>query len=451
MNLARLLCLALAPLLPVNAAENTILSRRAKEAAATLPRGCIATAEVTGGRAPVFTLNGHHEPPGVPPEKILFEIGSISKVFTGLLLAQAVVEKKVTLDTTLREVMGTSQTFVDANVAGITLLQLATHTSGLPPLPDNGISDDSMTDPYARYDRGDLDAFLAKARLDHAPPFASSYSNLGFGLLGDLLSRLYGKTWEQLVLDRIARPLGMIDTCVTLNDEQTRRLAPPYAGEQRVSHWHFKAMAGAGALCSTLTDMLRLGQALAQPYKTPLKESIELAQQYREIEGMGLGLLIIRQGNQTTYWHNGCTGGFSSWLSVNPESAHVVVIFINNSVLLPEEVLSGSAGKKATAPAMPGDPALAEYIGEYDTGVKGPRSTILYRFEARGSELWMQITGQPAIPLERHPTTADRFVFKPVKAEIQFTRKDGKIVSTTLFQAGLEIKAPRLSKAGKPE
>ena len=83
-------------------------------------------------------------------------------------------------------------------------------------------------------------------------------------------------------------------------------------------------------------------------------------------------------------------------------------------------------------------------MGDYDTGVKAQGRTIYYHFEARGSDLWMQITGQPPLALERHPTKKDRFTFAPVKAEIQFTRKAGKVTSTTLFQDGLEINATKV-------
>jgi hypothetical protein len=120
-------------------------------------------------------------------------------------------------------------------------------------------------------------------------------------------------------------------------------------------------------------------------------------------------------------------------------------MLINNSALAPEDVLFEKP------PSGPADPALADYVGEYDTGVKAGATDIHYTFEARGSELWMQITGQPFIPLTRHPRTKDRFEFEPVKAEIQFTRGRGGIDSATLFQAGLEVHAKRLSsqKAGR--
>ena len=429
-------------ILPARAAEPTTLAENAKRVASALPAGCIVTAEQTGTGGPVFSIAGKQELAGVPPEKIVFEIGSISKVFTGLLLAQAVIGKKVKLDSTLREVMGPRQSFADKRVGDITLLQLATHTSGLPRLPDNLDHAANGEDPYAHYDRAALDAYLAKAKLDHAAPFPSSYSNLGVGLLGDLLARLQGKTWEELVVQQIAKPLGMIDTGVTLNAEQTKRFAPAYAGAIEVEPWTFTSLAGAGALRSTTADMLKFAQALAKPDSTPLKQAIEWIEQPQPSTDTGLCLQIAKAKGQPIYWHNGGTGGFRSLMVIKPVSAELRVILINNNELAPEVVLAGKLPEKPTA--LPADPAQVDYAGEYDTGVKAGGRSILYHFEVRGTELWMQITGQAAIPLERHATAKDRFVFEPVKAEIQFTRRAGKVTTTTLFQDGQEIKADKL-------
>lgn len=328
-------------------AEPVTLAERARLASDNLPKGCIVTAEKTGEAAPVFSLAGKTEPAGTAPEKILFEIGSISKVFTGLLLAQAVQAGKVRLDSTLREVMGKKQRFASEHVAAITLEQLATHTSGLPRLPDNLLEGADPADPYAHYDRRRLDAFLSRTTLAHAPPFASAYSNFGAGLLGDVLARLSGKSWEQLVIEHIAQPLGMKDTRVTLNAEQKRRLAPPYAGAERAKPWDFNALAGCGALHSTAADLLLLAQALSRPADSPLKSMIEMAEAPRDNGSVGLCLQILEHDGSKAYWHNGGTGGYRSWLSAKPGSNRLVVMLINNSALSPEVVMTTKAADKA--------------------------------------------------------------------------------------------------------
>ncbi len=230
-------------------AAKSPLAFRMEQAAAGLPQGCIVAGEMGLDGVPVFSVAGRQEPAGVAPEKVVFEIGSISKVFTGLLLAQAVLEKKVRLETTLKELMGDGVKFADEQVAGITLKQLATHTSGLPRIPEDllagtGAGGD-VADPYAHYDRARLEASVTAVKLAHAPPSASSYSNLGVGLLGDLLARVYERSWEELVVERICQPLGMTDTSVTLNAGQKTRLAPAYAGGEEVKPWRFQALAGA--------------------------------------------------------------------------------------------------------------------------------------------------------------------------------------------------------------
>lgn len=422
-------------------AVDTKLALQAKAAVANLPRGGIVIAEQNGSQAATFATAGQIEPAGVPPEKIVFEIGSISKVFTGLLLADEVLAGRMKLASTLRELLGPKFTFADPSVAAITLEQLATHTSGLPKVPDDVRDGGNPADPYAHYDRTRLDAWLSKAKLDHAPPFPSDYSNLGVGLLGDLIARRHDCTWEQLVIDRIAKPLHLDDTRVTLTDEQKKRLAPAYNGPASASYWRFDSLAGAGALYSTAADMLRFTQALAKPADTLLKAAIELIETPRADGSLGVCLQITHMpGGSNACWFAGGTGGFRSWISARPSDGRLVVMLINNSALEPTTVLAG----KTPPPLTAGDPALNDYVGDYDTQVKAKGTSIHYTFTAHGGDLWMQITGQPAVKLERHPSTKDRFIFAPVKAEIQFTREASAITSTTLFQAGLEIKATKL-------
>ena len=427
----------------LEAAEPTTLAQNAIAAAKALPKGGIVIGE-TLSSGTVFSSAGNLEPAGVPPEKLIFEIGSVSKVFTGLLLAQAVLEKKLSLDTPVRDLVDKGFRFADPKVGAITLRQLATHTSGLPRLPENMGDEVDPLDPYARYDRRMLAAGLSDLEMEGVGPFPELYSNLGAGLLGELLARLHGKSWEALVVERIAKPLGMQDTVVSLNTEQEKRFVAAYAGSSTVKPWTFTAMAGAGALRSTAEDMMKFGKALAKPETTVMKEAIELLKSPQSDGSIGMFLRILKLKNgKPSYWMAGGTGGFSSWLSLRPHDNRIVVILTNNSECSPEDVISG----KPPAPVAkgPADPALAEFVGEYDTGVKAADTAIHYRFEARGSELWMEITGQPIFPLSRHATKKDRFAFAPVNAEIQFSRTGGKVVSTTLFQAGMEIKAKKLN------
>jgi len=145
------------------------------------PRFHAATAIREGRTQPGFERSalaaaGNLEPKEVPPEKVIFEIGSITKVFTSLLLAQAVTEQKAKLETKISEVLGPEMKYEDARVGAITLKQLATHTSGLPRLPANLAEGSDPNDPYASYDEKRLEAGLAGARLEGSARLQATYS-----------------------------------------------------------------------------------------------------------------------------------------------------------------------------------------------------------------------------------------------------------------------------------
>ena len=256
------------------AQRTTTLAESAEKIAKDMPRGCIVTGEWRNGEV-FYGISGPDRLTNVPPEKVVFEIGSISKVFTGLLLAQAVLEKKLTFETKLKQALDAKQEFADDKVAAISLAQLATHTSGLPRMPDN--ADFSVADPYASYDPRMLMEWLAKVKLGKDAPHEKSYSNVGVALLGLILERALGDSWANLVRDRICEPLGMHDTMTVLTAEMRGRLAPPFKGKEEAHEWGFKAFAPAGGLHSTATDLMLLSKALIHPQNSPLREAIDLA------------------------------------------------------------------------------------------------------------------------------------------------------------------------------
>ena len=420
------------------------LSDAASSLAEKLPAGCIVTAESIDGKAR-FSLAGKAEPENIPTERRIFEIGSISKVFTGLLLADAVESGKLRLDTTLADLLGPRQKFADPKLGKVTLRQLATHTSGLPRLPDNmGPNPDAADDPYAAYDRKQARAFLAKAKLAGDPPYPASYSNYGMGLLGDLLAETSGKSWEELVKEKITGPLGMPDTVVVLNDEQKSRLAPPYAGGKAKHSWTFQAMVGAGGLRSSASDLLRFGEALIAPAKTPLAPAIrrmmEAHAPYRDMSAeIGLGIIIANLDGQREYTHDGGTGGYRSTLQVVPALKRVRVVLVNNAELAVSSVL-GATREKADANDAPEieltPEALDAFTGLYAVG---PASsfTILRREDA----LWVRLTGQTFLRVKA--VAKDRFRYQDVAAELQFAREKEKVVSVVLRQNGREITGKR--------
>ena len=412
--------------------------------AKALEAGCIVTGERVGGQVR-FALAGKAPPLGnTPPEKIVFEIGSITKVFTGLLLAQAVVEKKVTLETTISSVLDPKLKFADPRIAAITLKQLSTHTSGLPRLPDNLDAGAVEDDPYAHYDEKLLLAYLTSAKLEGEGPYSCSYSNLGVGLLGHLLGKVDETSWEKAMLEKICLPLGLNDTSV--HPGPMLPLATPHAGEKGVKPWHLDALAGAGALRSTAADLLKFGEAMLHPEQTPLKDAWAIALQAQaDAPAMGgqigLGVFLGMREGERFLSHDGGTGGYSSSLQVIPAKGIVRVALINNNSLSGSAVIAAMSDAKPAAPQKPkviSLPAetMAEYPGVYELD-RDSRFTVLLR----DGQLWVNLTGQAF--LRAFAEAPDRFFYKAVAAEIAFNRDQGQIQSLTLFQNGRELTAKR--------
>jgi CubicO group peptidase (beta-lactamase class C family) len=334
----RLLAL-FACLFAVCAGHAKTLAEAAESLAAKVPAGCIVTAESTpqGTR---FTLVGQSPDTAQAPETLVFEIASLTKIFTGILLADAVVAKKVTLDTTVSELLGPDFKFADRRVGLITLKQLSTHTSGLPRMPDNFTNGFKS---YATYDDTLMLAWLAKAELKNDAPYACSYSNIGVALLGHLVAKQYGKSWTDCVLEKVCKPLGLTHTQPS-HMPSLGTLAPPYSGTKPGIVTTFQAFAPAGSLRSTAADMLKFGQALAHPERTPLKDALTLAlQAHADANATGgkvaLGAFRTGTAERLAYGHDGATAGYRSSIQVMPAQDTVRIVLMNNNTMEGSDVL----------------------------------------------------------------------------------------------------------------
>lgn len=247
-----------------------------------------------------------------------FELGSMTKTYTAELLAILIERGVVRLNDPLaRFVPGNRQ----PGPRPITLLDLATHQSGLPRLP-LGVPLLSL-DPYAHYDERKLERYLARNSLQLPKQSKFLYSNLGYGVLGYALAKAAGTTYAELLEREILRPLGMNETALALGQPQSNLLPGHSQGGLGTPHWHFQAFAPCGALCSTAVDQLKWAEWL-------LKNPQRLAMQSQaKIPGgeIGLGWSIFPGGN--ICWHNGATYGFSSWLSVDRERKTALIILSN--------------------------------------------------------------------------------------------------------------------------
>jgi len=407
------------------------------------------------GQTQVIAYGDTTQGTGIAPNgDTFYEIGSTSKVFTGVLLAEKVEAGVMKLDDPLQQYLPAGVKAPVASDLPITLEHLATHTSGLPRLPDN-LKPADPRNPYADYTMEQMYAFLGAHQL-RRPPGQYEYSNFGMGLLGNILARQQRTTYEKLLIDGICNPLGMRDTCITLTADQRKRLAPPYAADLKPDrNWDVPTLAGAGAIRSTANDMLKFIQANLANDKTPLTQALRLSHSKRHTMegGMAVGLAwhIARDGN--TRWHNGMTGGYSSWLAVVPGGKVGVVVLANTATMT-----ISTFGEQLTQialglPVQPKKPrrtidvdraVLDSYVGYY---------AIVPQFglqvTAEDGKLMVQATGQEKFQVFAESKT--KFFLKVVDAQLTFVPdKDGRVNKVILHQGGRDLEGVRQSDRPKP-
>jgi CubicO group peptidase (beta-lactamase class C family) len=272
----------------------------------------------------------------------IFEIGSITKPFTGLLLAQMAAQGKVTLDEPVRELLPAG-TVVKPAGPEITLLDLGSQRSGLPPMPDN-ISVANLDNPYADYHSADLFSYLGRHGVANPNRASSNFESLGFGLLSVALANHAGMTYGRLIEDEITGPLGMPDTVLALSPAQQTRLLPGHDQfHGPAKPWDSDALAGAIGLRSTASDMLKFLVANLHPetIKTdpsspagatlPAAIRHSLQSQGELPSGMGLALGWLYQPETGNYWHNGATAAYSSYAFFNRKGDYAAVVLLNGS------------------------------------------------------------------------------------------------------------------------
>ncbi|MER6302445.1 serine hydrolase domain-containing protein [Kitasatospora sp. NPDC001539] len=283
---------------------------------------------------------------GAPGPRTLFEIGSVTKVFTSLLLARLILDDTVRLDEPLADVLGEGAVVPARGGVPITLRHLATHTSGLPRLPRGmavrALLRPNKPDPYAGCTAEAVLAGLARTRLRAVPGRGFRYSNLGVGLLGLALARRAGAEYGELVAREVGGPLGLVDTCLRPAAKQSERLAVGHsASGQPVPYWDLAAIPGMGGLLSTAADLsilLRAQLSAEREPDGPLAPAITTTRATRHrvnaFAWAHLGWLGHRlhaqQGGHLQLWHNGGTGGFASFVAFDPDKQVGVAILANS-------------------------------------------------------------------------------------------------------------------------
>jgi serine-type D-Ala-D-Ala carboxypeptidase/endopeptidase len=383
----------------------------------------------------------------------LFEIGSITKVFTALLLADMVQRGEVKLDDPIAKYVPTTAKIPQRDGRQITLVDLATHTSGLPRMPANFRSKDPAN-PYIDYTDEQLYAFLSSYELIRDVGVKFEYSNLGFGLLGQGLARRAGADYESLVETRICEPLRMKDTRITLTPDMERRFAAGHSADLvTVSRWDIPSLAGAGALRSSANDLLNFLAATMGYTHTKLAPAMKAMLSVKRPTGQpfiesAMGWAIDTRGGGEIIWKNGGTGGYRTFIGYAPRTGVGVVALSNASTgagaddiglhlldaRFPLEVPEGSARETAV-----GTIVLDRYVGHYEL-----TPTLIFTITRDGEQLYAQLTGQPRAALY---SKSDReFFYKVVEAQISFQTDDqGQTTGLVLHQNGLDQPATRIS------
>ncbi len=293
-----------------------------------------------------------------PDGDTIYEIGSITKVFTALLLAYMTENGRVNPADSIGQFLPLSVQVPIYDNTEIKLVDLASHMSGLPRIPSNlnnfkdYLTLDFVKNPYASYTPSRLYTFLSKHTLKNRPGTQYSYSNLGMGLLGHILARSQTKTYEDMVVSYICNQLGMNDTRITLSPDQKTRLAQGYQGVSSISHlrlsfpaknWDIPTLSGAGALRSTVNDLIKFLSANMGITQTPLNTSMDTTQiarhKIKSNMSIAMGWHIQEPDSQddAIIWHNGGTGGYSSYMGFNKKHRIGVVILSNSASRVVDE------------------------------------------------------------------------------------------------------------------
>ena len=394
----------------------------------------------------------------------LFEIGSISKVFTSLLLSDMVERGELALTDPIAKFLPADVKVPERGGRSIVLQDLSTHTSGLPRLPTN-MSPKDQANPYVDYSVEQLYQFLSSYTLTRDIGAQYEYSNLGGGLLGHLLARKAGTDYESLVRSRITAPLKMSSTVITISPELQTRFATGHSERLvPVSNWDIGTLAGAGALRSTANDLLTF---LAVPLgytSSPLAPAFARMLTVRRPTGqpgvdVALAWHIFTRGGDDLIWHNGGTGGYRSFIGYNPKARVGVVVMSNASTIVGVDDIgrhfldSAAPVLPPTAPVFQPPKARKEitieakqfdvYVGRYQATPQ-----VLLTVSREGGQFYAQLTGQPKV--EIFAESEREFFYKVVDAQLTFqTDAQERATAVVLHQLGRDQRFPRIE--GEPQ
>ncbi len=373
-------------------------------------------------------------------ENTIYEIGSISKVFTGILLAQKVLEGDLKLEDEINNFLPDDIKVPVMGDTEITFGNLTDHTSGFPRLPDN-FNPANPNNPYADYTIDQMYEFISNYQPVRTVGAEYEYSNLAQGLLGHLLAMNNNSTYEELMVQTIANPLEMNDTRIELTQRMKENLALGHSEGKVVENWDIPTLAGAGAIRSSTSDMAKFISANLGYVNTSLLKAMELSHQIRHDKAGEMSIAMawhISKGNKgDVICHGGGTGGYRTFIGFVKETGKGVVIFTNSSEGADDIGFylldSGSelAKFKSDAVNIPKS-TLEQYVGLYEM-----RPEFNITITKEGKQLFGRATGQERFGI--FPENDTVFYLTVVEAKIVFHLEKDAVESLTLFQGEQEM------------
>ncbi len=382
-----------------------------------------------------------------PDGDSIFEIGSVTKLFTATVFAQMLEKNEIKLNQTAESLLPGMKIPADLGNK-IWLTHLAAHTSGLPANPAN-LNSTHPENPYSGYTPRQFEAFLAQSILPRPPGERYEYSHVGYALLGQALARKEKKSYEQVIIDRVCTPIGLTNTRVSITDADRPRLVQGYdADGNEVEYWDCPPMDGAFGLKSTANDLLKFCSAHLALTPVPFADALK-TMQARQIDvdrqnDMGFAWQIGRKYN--VLWQNGETGGQHAFVACLPKQKAAVIVLTNSPFRYVDALgtnLSRILGGDPVLPMTMKIPkkldaaTLDQYVGEY---ALSPDQSLKVTHE--NDTLYIQATGQSKLKL--YAEDEKTFFGKAVLCMVEFARENGKIAGLIFHQGGKEHPAQRV-------
>jgi D-alanyl-D-alanine carboxypeptidase len=337
-----------------------------------------------------------------------FRIGSITKTFTATLIMKLVEEGKLKLTDTLSKFLPQVP-----NANKITIGQILSHRSGIPNIGRKQNSQGNVnTMPMTKEEHLDL---IVKATPDFEPDTKTLYSNSGYFLLGLIIEKVTGKSYETVLQEKITKKIGLKDTYMATgnidvnNNESLTYFIAPGSTWKQVPETHPSILFGAGAIVSTPNELAKFMQALFDG-KIVSKQSLEQMKTMRD--GEGFGMVTFEFGGKTFYGHTGGADNYGAWVAYQPEEKLAMAYTTNAKVYPVKDIVGGAMdiyyNKPFQIPSFESIAIIPAVLDMYVGAYSFPGAPAKFTITREGATLYARPPGaQNAFPLEA--TAQDKF------------------------------------------